>query len=287
MMVDESYERSSSSVEDETMPTISSNPALLSPLSTVEKRSPLIAARVNSPYNMYNESIKTEKTDLSINTDHNHATNEKSVMVRIDLNRLKDIPALRRYLDPKRATWRSENVLKYNDKSRLLYENEVESNSRLMAVEKMKESDSETKKVNKIDQNTDRKHKKRKRRNSSSSVSSHSTISSMSHSSSKKNKENFVNNTKTKENRKAKRRKGDGTTAAAVSSDLIIPNNRSHTDNLTLTNAPATNHEREGLGGGSGSRLSPERTFPIRTSGHREYHSYFEAPEEPSEYEER
>lgn len=258
IIVDENYERSSSSVEDEAMPTISTNPTLLSPISNneVKRKSPHPPSRPSSP--VYNEEKKCTKTE-PINDNNSE---RKPIPVKIDLNRLDlfAIPALR-----KRLLQSKQEGTDKTKKENIDCETNIKTKS-------MKDSDNETKRplpLKSEQDHSDRKHKvkKRKRRNSSSSISSLSTVSNLSHNSHKK--EHHVK--KDKDNPKSKRRREEAEVVA-----------RSQTDNLNLINAPPTNHEREASKSQFSDTISNSHTQPSR-----EYHSYFEPPEEPSEYEER
>lgn len=272
IIVDENYERSSSSVEDEAMPTISTNPILLSPISNneVKRKSSELPSHSSSP--VYNDPMKCTKTEIPIN-DNN--TEKMSLMVKIDLNRLDlfAIPALRKHIEKTR--WLMEPKRENTDKIKKENTEKIgDCGETDFKAKSVKDSDNETKKPlpPKLEQDhSERKHKlkKRKRRNSSSSISSHSTVSNLSHSSHKK--EHQIK--KDKDNPKSKRRRED---------TEVVP--RSQIDNLNLINAPPTNHEREAsktVQYAEGS-LTSNHTQPSR-----EYHSYFEPPEEPSEYEER
>lgn len=256
IIVDGHYERSSSSVEDEVVPTISANPSLLSPLSNneVKKKDPELPS---SP--VYNDLVKFQKTET---------TEKIPIMVKIDLNRLdiSSIPALQKRIEATRP-WLLDHKIKKEER---LADCEMSDSKK-----SVKESDNETKRPSsKAEQDhIDWKHKikKRKRRNSSSSISSMSTVSNMSHHSRKKEH----HSKKEKDNPKSKRRRDDADAS------------RSHADNLSLLNAPPTNHEREA--GRSGASVAyPDAVLSnCHTQPSREYHSYFEPPEEPSEYEER
>lgn len=271
IIVDENYERSSSSVEDEAMPTISTNPTLLSPISNneVKRKSSELPSHPSSP--VYSDPMKCTKTEIPIN-DNNFE--KKSLLVKIDLNRLNlfTIPVLRKYIEDTRP-WELEPKKESLDKTKKENIEKTGDCETDFKVKSTKDSDNETKRTLPLkfeQEHSDRKHKlkKRKRRNSSSSVSSHSTVSNLSHNSHKK--EHQIK--KDKDNPKSKRRRED--------TEVI----RSQIDNLNLINAPPTNHEREA----SKTVQYSEAVLPSsHTQPSREYHSYFEPTEEPSEYEER
>lgn len=270
--MDENYERSSSSIEDEAMPTISTNPTLYPPVSNneVKRKSSELPTHLSSP--VYNDPIKCTKTEIPIN-DNNFE--KKSLLVKIDLNRLDlfAIAALRKHIEVTRP-WALEQKNETSDKIKKENIEKTGACETDFKLKSMKDSDNETKRTLPLKfepDHSDRKHKlkKRKRRNSSSSVSSHSTVSNMSHISHKK--EHQIK--KDKDNPKSKRRRED--------TEVVV---RSQIDNLNLINAPPTNHEREAIK----TVQYSETVLPSsHTQPSREYHSYFEPPEEPSEYEER
>lgn len=290
IMVDENYERSSSSVEDEAMPTISHNPSLISPLPSTDKtlhspRGESTALPSPSRHSSYKplDSIKP-KTESSSPSQ----TKFPPLMVSIELSRLDfdhpEISPLRRRIQ-RTHPWLLADRKERASTSKYEPASDCELDSRT------KGSDCEKKPVVKNEKEHKQKSKKRKRRNSASStVSSHSTISSMSHTSSSVKEHHSKD--PSKDNPKSKRRKHESKQQQQ----------RSQAENLSLTNAPPTNHEREGgvknnCNNASGSCASssssmqavlqsPERHY-TKSLPQREYHSYFETRDEPSEYEER
>lgn len=296
IIVDGDYERSSSSVEDESMPMISSNPTLLSPIPTNEAKQksvePVIKPIVSPVHNI--KPITPSKTE-SVMTDNIDVTQNR-IWVRIELTKLNIhcIPALRKKFEtsrpwllgtkaspkvsPKLSPKIEESVIKEDKQS-----TQVDSSTKIpketksevpkeVRSEFTKEVRSDVKKPPPTEEfHCDRKHKskKRKRRNSSSSISSHSTISNLSQSGGRHTK----NVSKEVEDSKSKRRKDDS-------------ESRSQTENLNLTTTPPTNHEREASRTHVSKNSDP--TSPTSKSrSSRQYRSYFEPPDEPPDLKKR
>lgn len=291
IIVDGDYERSSSSVEDESMPMISSNPTLLSPIPTNDikhKNTDPIEPSISSPVHNI-KPITPSKTESIING--NNEITPENVWVRIPLNRVNipNIPVLKKQLETTRPWLLQPKVTskvsfkvdessikedKQNNhidsKSKILKEarNELQKEAK---NEITKETRTDIKKAQLTDEfHRDRKQKsrKRKRRNSSSSISSHSTISNISQSS--KHPRHL---SKEVEDSKFKRRKDDS-------------ESRSQMENLNLTTTPPTNHEREASRAQVGRTSDP--TSPIsKPRSSRQYRSYFEPPDEPPDLKKR
>ncbi|KAK4887756.1 hypothetical protein RN001_004027 [Aquatica leii] len=285
IIMDGDYERSSSSVEDEAMPTVS-NPTLLSPISNHDVKTVTEA--------------KPIKTELPVSSENSNLKFERnnSVLVRIDLNRI-DLSRLRHI--PKLNKRQSEEVRQRADlsdtrqtdvnkvktenySSPLTTNSEVKCSPYIDSVNKSKtdrislinESDSDLgirrpwKKESDSQSQSKSNSLKRKRLNSCSSLSSISTASSISHSSRRKE------HRKEKGSHKSKRRKED-----------IESAQRSHVDSDNLTDVPPTNHERKGPRTPPPMPSPAERNCSNYPQPIREYHSYFERMDEPSEDEER
>ncbi|KAF5270090.1 hypothetical protein FQA39_LY08502 [Lamprigera yunnana] len=289
IIMDGDYERSSSSVEEETMPTVS-NPTFISPLLNHENKT-----TISHPCSV--TEIKPVKTELPVS--ENSKFERKSVLVRIDLNlidlsRLRHIPKLNKR-QSEELRQRAEladtrqsvevNKVKTETYNSPITTSEVKHSPFIDSVNKSKtdrtslinESDSdlgirrpvwkkEVDQTQLLKVNT----LKRKRLNSCSSLSSLSTASSISHSSRRKE------HRKEKGNHKSKRRK-----------DEMESTQRSHVDNDNLTDVPPTNHERKGPRTPPPMPSPAERNCSNWLQPIREYHSYFERVDEPSEDEER
>ncbi|KAF5294891.1 hypothetical protein FQR65_LT10689 [Abscondita terminalis] len=288
IIMDGDYERSSSSVEDEAMPTVS-NPTLLSPIPNHETKN------VSSV-----TEVKIAKTELPVSSENSNLKYERnSVLVKIDLNRidfgrLRHIPKLNKKLSEElrqRADLSDTrqsldgNKVKTENYCSPLTNSEVKCSPCIDSVNKNKidrtslinESDSDLgirrrawKKESDC-QTKPNSNLKRKRLNSSSSLSSMSTASSISHSSSRRKEHR-----KEKGSHKSKRRK-----------DEIETSQRSHVDSDNLTDVPPTNHERKGPRTPPPVPSPAERNCSNWSQPIREYHSYFERVDEPSEDEER
>nr|CAI5848810.1 unnamed protein product [Callosobruchus analis] len=291
IIVDGNYERSSSSVEDEGVPTVVPMP--VSPLDPPKKkslspppRSPREAVRDMEDVKDVKE-IKTEEDEES----KEQLQNRLGIWVRIQLDRLDFslIPELRRRLEGK---VKDENFECCDDNpSPKPKPSDSPPHQSHVSPSKPIEDPSPAPLEAPRKQH---KSKKRKRRESGSSASSMSTVAS---STSKKEakevkEEKARSGKKEKDNPKSKRRKetkdaaetAEGKVGKAEETPEQRPIDR-------LTDAPATNHEREGsspgvsgLNGRIGGQTDP---LPARPHSSREYHSYFEAAEAPSEYEER
>lgn len=299
IIADGDYERSSSSVEDDTIPIISSNPTLLSPITTCESKSENIEpqAELTPTVRQTIKPITPSKTDSTI-SDNIEGT-LKSIWVRIQLSKLNinSIPALRKQVEATRP-WLLEPTTspkftpktdEYNIKNEDKHTNYNDSKSNIVKRargEDHKETKSDNIKEIKNDvikeprndgkksshpeeYHRDRKNKskKRKRKNSSSSISSHSTISNLSQSSIAKHTNKDLEDSKTK------RRKDD-------------PELRPQTENLNLTTTPPTNHEREACripSTKSSDHISPN----TKPRSNRQYRSYFEPPDEPPDLKKR
>lgn len=289
IIVDGDYERSSSSIEDETIPMISSNPTLLSPITTNEPKSDNIEAEPKPPLIHQNiKPVTPSKTDSAISD--NLDVTRQSIWVRIQLKKLNlnCIPALRKQFEtrpwliesktsPKFMPKTDEYTIKddkhssYIDSKTNILKQTRSDEIKETKSDNVKEPKNDGKKLSHSEEyHRDRKHKskKRKRKNSSSSISSHSTISNLSQSS-----KHAKHLTKDVEDSKTKRRKDD-------------PESRSQTDNLNLTTTPPTNHEREA------SRLqltkiSEHISPPAKPRSNRQYRSYFEPPDEPPDLKKR
>lgn len=302
IIVDGDYERSSSSVEDESIPMIT-NPTLLSPITTNEvknKSAELVTNTVTMPVHPNIKPVTPSKTEPPTTETLN--TVMQSLWVRIQLNRLNlnCIPALKKKIEvtrpwlletkvtPKlspKISAKPEETVKKEDKpsnvdckpkipkeikTEVLKETKSEVAKELRG-ELVKETKNELKKTPLTDElHRDRKHKskKRKRRNSSSSISSHSTISNLSQSS--KHNKHLI---KELEDSKSKRRKEDS-------------ESRSQTENLNLTTTPPTNHERE-TNKTQTSKSSTHTSPASKPRSCRQYRSYFEPPDEPPDLKKR
>lgn len=266
IIVDGDYERSSSSVEDEAMPTAAPSVVEQVPIKEVAETSLIPTSRPVSP-DEPTEPSTLIKTDISIIDNK-----DKSEMwVKIDLHRLNlnHIPILRKHIEDVKP-WLIECKPDVSKKE------EKHSDCEETKAKPPVKDNSESKKPL-LDDPPDHKHKskKRKRRNSSSSRSSHSTVSSSLSHSSKKLDYHKKEKNKEKEHVKHKRRKEENEHVQ-----------RSHIENLNLINAPPTNHEREATRIPVVSNCDPSPSTS-RSLSSREYHSYFDVADEPSEYEER
>lgn len=279
------------------MPTISSNPALLSPITTNESKIENIEPDTEPTPPLVHQNIKPVTPSK---TDSASSDNLRSIWVRIQLNKLNinSIPALRKQfettrpwlLEPKTSpkfTPKTEDYsIKEDDKhssyvdskinilkqgrSEGVKETKCDSNKEIKN-EFVKEPRNDIKKLSHSEEyHRERKHKskKRKRKNSSGSISSHSTISNLSQSS-----KHVKHSSKDVEDSKTKRRKDD-------------PESRSQTENLNLTTTPPTNHEREA------SKLQLSKTSDsisptTKPRSNRQYRSYFEPPDEPADLKKR
>ncbi|XP_066257189.1 AF4/FMR2 family member lilli isoform X2 [Euwallacea similis] len=259
IIVDGDYERTSSSVEDEAMPTIS-NPSLLSPIDQKRPRaeSPSAKASKSSSINQ-----KTEDVNRSSNSSRMAVLEVKeervppihpagvSLIVRIDISRLDlgEIPGLRKHFERTRQ-WQHEDAKpKTEPIEKRVSDCEVGSR-------RGKERDSSGDSRN-FDANGPKpKAKKRKRRNSNNSESS--MMSTLSHSSATKGERNKEGHNQGK----IKRRKGEAT----PSDEYQRP--PSQTETLNSIHTPPTNHERD-------------------AGAPREYYSYFENLDQPEQNEER
>lgn len=298
IIVDGDYERSSSSVEDETMPMISSNPTLLSPITTNEIKTTEV---ITPP--LHNTKPVTPMKSEKVNTDKTL----QSLWIRIQLNKLNinGIPTLRKHLEatrpwllePKVSTKLSPKISPKLDETPAKKEkqstnstdgdckpketkeikNEVPKETRTDVTARdvrgdiAKDVKNDTRKTPLFEEiHRDRKHKskKRKRRNSSSSISSHSTISNLS-----QNSRLAKLQTKECDNSKSKKVKND------TESRLL-------TENLNFTTTPPTNHEREtnNIQSSKSSSLTSPSSKPRST---RPYRSYFEPPDEPADLKKR
>lgn len=163
--VDGDYERSSSSLEDETVPKVSTNPVLLSPLPTSEVKS-------EAPETSVTPEIKPTKTanSTSMNVDE-----RLSLMVRIDLDRLTYIPRMGKKRSEELREWAHlPNTRQYDTKGKLGISDVVKpSDSECELVEnRTLECEKDM-----SDNHSKSKSNKRKRLNSCSSISSLSTVS--------------------------------------------------------------------------------------------------------------
>lgn len=304
IIVDGDYERSSSSVEDESIPMISSNITLLSPITASEPKTENTEPEAILAPPIVQQSTKpvTPKTETAV--DDNLNASPQSIWVRIQLSKLNVncIPALRKQfentrpwlLEPKIPPKLSPRIIPktedYTMKDDDHHSSLIDSRSNVLKTPRgevlkdnksdqnkdakndhIKEARNEVKKISHPgDHHRDRKHKskKRKRRNSSSSISSHSTISNLSQSS-RHNK----HLPKEPDDSKSKRRKDDS-------------ESRSQTENLNLTTTPPTNHEREASRTPftkNSDHISPN----TKPRSNRQYRSYFEPPDEPPDLKKR
>lgn len=289
ILVDGYCERSSSSVEDESMPIVSSNPTLLSPLSTNEtkiKSMDPVVEQVNLPIHN-SKPITPSKTELSKNVQI-----PEGIFVRIRLNKLNinAIPVLRKQIEKCRP-WllETKNLLKpslraaelptkeekqsshVDSKFKILKETRPDASKDNMAKDVKSDVRNDLKKTPLTEEShRDRKYKskKRKRRNSSSSISSHSTISNLS-----QNGKHTKHLTKDLEDSKSKRKKDDC-------------ESRSQMENLNLTTTPPTNHERE-ANRAQTTRNSDPISSTSKPRSMRQYRSYFEPPDEPTDLKKR
>lgn len=268
IIVDGDYERSSSSVEDETMPTTISNTSMLPISNNNETR--------GSTHSLSYEPIKSVKTE-SINSDsirsNNANNNDPSIMVRIDLSRLHFVPK-----PTKTNKKRSEEMRKLGEKSDTrqdfdtsipingseikpcdnFYETKRTSSSSVIIESDSDVNNKKSKSKNNYEQSkiNNKGPNKRKRQNSTSSLSSLSTVSSNVSLNSRRHEH------KKDKSHKSKRRKED-------------KSQRNGEENFV--NVPPTNHDREG-----GPRTPPCTTTLVNRSNNsvqvatREYHSYFE-----------
>ncbi|XP_060531645.1 AF4/FMR2 family member lilli isoform X2 [Cylas formicarius] len=266
IIVDGDYERSSSSVEEEAMPVIS-NPTLLSPFSAGEVKvssNQMPLCRPSSP-GFVADPIKPVKTEHCLKS--NIFKENSSVMVQIDWAKinLDDIPVLRKHLERIRPS-----LLKSKEDQTKLKTEMPDAKSDCEVEPERAAAAKDIDSKNSSHQDQRHRHKRRKRRNSNSSISSMSTVSNISQNSrlDRQNKEKspMVKKRKT-ENEYDER------------SQLV--------ENLNSINTPPTNHERDKV-----KSLSREPS-PVASSSRsqlnvtREYHSYFEHFDEPSEYDER
>nr|CAH7738119.1 unnamed protein product [Callosobruchus chinensis] len=291
IIVDGNYERSSSSVEDEAVPTVVPMP--LSPLDPPKKKS--LSPSPRSPHEVVLDmedlkdvkEIKTEEDEESKEQIHNRL----GIWVRIQLDRLDFslIPELRRRLEGK---VKDENFECCDDNSSPKPKpSDSPPHQSHVSPSKPVEDPSPAPLEAPRKQH---KSKKRKRRESGSSASSMSTVAS---STSKKEgkevkEEKARSGKKEKDNPKSKRRKETKDAGEAAEGKIGKAEETPEQRQIDrLTDAPATNHEREasspGVSGLNGRISGQADPHPARPHSSREYHSYFEAAEAPSEYEER
>lgn len=267
IIVDGDYERSSSSLEDETMPTIS-NTSLLSPISNIETK--------GSTQFLSNEPIKSLKTE-QINDDsfRSNATNLQSVMVRIDLNRLNFVPkSTKRRSEEMRQLSELADTRQENDTKSKMKNYDVHSpinnsdgvrhaqcdNSSEIKRTIVNESDSDmnNKKCKNKDSTSNEQSKnkghKRKRHNSTSSLSSLSTVCST-----------VSQQSRRRENKKDKSHKSKRRKEEKIKSPKVIEDNS--------VNVPPTNHDREGPKTPPSINVNKSQNSAQVI---REYHSYFE-----------
>lgn len=251
------YERSSSPVEDETMPTnrTSATVPLLSPLPC-DSRS---AANISS---VDTSRVKTEPMDSAECNSFRYP----SLMVRIELNRIVSIPPPApkgRKLADYRPVFDFASVASRVKKEPADTTNAPDTLQKQSDCEDRRtcnDSDSEfPRKHVKDEPLVDTKSKKRKRQNSCSSISSISTISSMSHSSRKKD------HSKERSHHKSKRRKGDS--------------------ELSTVTASASRDFEERLPPQRERPRTPPMPSPAGQQPIREYHSYFERTDDQSDEE--
>lgn len=244
IIVDGDYERSSSSVEDETMPSIV-NPTLLSPLPSQEVVEKCAPTRLDFQAVDQAEQFK--------------------LMVRIDLSRLSFIPTKRRSEEMRSRTELSDTRQRKDSETfKIKSEPEEVSDSVRTNDESDRVTASEKKQlkwdVSKKEDSVKEKHKmkghKRKRHHSSSSVSSLS--SALTHESRRSRKEHH----KSKDSHKSKRRK-------AESENQMLP------VKSEVSDAPPTNHERETKVVKAENEVQSDVVEGTRT-----YYSYFEKVDE-------
>lgn len=280
IIVDGDYERSSSSVEDETMPMTSSNPTPLSPITTNEIKTTEIVPEVIPP--LHNTKPVTPMNSEPVSTDKT----TQSLWIRIQLNKLNVncIPALRKQLEgtrpwlleskvsPKLSPKISPNLDETVAKKEKHNTNTTVADCKPKATKEAKndvpKDTRRTPLFEEMRRDRKQKTKKRKRRNSSSSISSHSTISNLS-----QNSRITKHHTKECDDSKSKKVKND------IESRL-------QTENLNFTTTPPTNHEREtnNIQSSKSSSLTSPTSKP-RSS--RPYRSYFEPPDEPADLKKR
>ncbi|CAH2010064.1 unnamed protein product, partial [Acanthoscelides obtectus] len=290
IIVDGNYERSSSSVEDETDP--SRVPLPVSPLDPPKKK--CFSLPPSSPCEVIQDTddiknvrdIKTEN-----DTESKHMQTRLSIWVRIQLDRL-DIslmPDVRRRLEEK---VKDENFECYGDNT-LLKSRSSDSPPQQSHLSTSKPVDDPSPSPLEA-LSKQHKSKKRKRRESASSASSLSTVASTTSKKEGKDakEEKARNGKKEKDNTRLKRRKDSKEATDAMEGKVEKAEEALEQRQIDrLTDAPATNHEREGSRtgvNGVNCRVSGQVDPHLsRPNSSREYHSYFEAAELPSEYEER
>lgn len=295
IIVDGDYERSSSSVEDEAMPMISSNPILLSPITPNEiKTTEIVPEVIAHPLHKATTKPVTPSKTETVST----ISTRQKLWVRIQLNKLNlnCIPALRKQietskpwlLEPKVLPKSSSKISSKSEGTLVAKEDKQSSNSTdgdckpktskeiKHDVPKEIRSDISAKDVKNDVRKTpltdeihrDRKHKskKRKRKNSSSSISSHSTTSNQA-----------------SRHTKHLAKECEDTKSKKIKNDI---ESRFQTESLNLTTAPPTNHEREtnSMQSSKHSTLTSPTSKP-RSS--RQYRSYFEPPDEPADLKKR
>lgn len=273
------YERSSSSLEDETVPTNNPVPISTLPLGEEKKTCAISPSSKRDRFERIPEGVSVLFTLLQVRLIKRNKHFQASLMVKIDLKKL-DLNLFSYLVKPSKR--RSEELRQSSQLSNTRQDgcetlNEtkqcdsdcevVETNDRTVVS---LDSDSESRKVAEQQREEGKTNKKRKRLNSTSSVSSLSTVSSLSQSSSMRRN---ASHRKDKGGHKSKRRKGEGNSE----------------------NTPPTNHERPDV----------EETPPVTTVGEgnamwttsppqqqqqqqqqlqrvKQYYSYFEQSEEPS-----
>lgn len=218
IIVDGDYERSSSSVEDEVIPTVT--------ISNIETKGSILT---NS------EPIKHVKTELANGDFAKSKTDKPSVLVRIDLSRLSYIPKPNRRRSEEMREWsqladtrqqESKSKNKNHDASVNLNEVKHELCDNISEAKRttiVNKNDVKSKK-NSIDE-ANVKERKRKRNNSSSSISS--TVSS-----------NISQNSHRKEHKKDKSHKSKRRKEEKEKPQRSSDNN--------FVRVPPTNHDREG-----------------------------------------
>ncbi|XP_050307924.1 AF4/FMR2 family member lilli isoform X2 [Anthonomus grandis grandis] len=306
IIVDGDYERTSSSVEDETMPTIPSDYNRRSPVASDDKfrlqnRTPSLLEPYpteTSVKSLSNIQKPEGSSIIKYNDSHVTLANKEErvppihpvvdgpLMVRIDFNFLNvnEIPILRKHLESTRH-WYVQPLNKEN----LPKTDPVVKSLTYCELRETKVQHDNESSVDSIVKHEHKIAKKRKRRNSNNSESSVSTVSTMSNSSRNKRKEKEHHN-KERHRYKSKRWKDEPSQITTSQPTLVQLRSQPLSEPLHSINTPPTNHERQASPNSISYKSSPREPVPspsvsvgMPQTPRREYYSYFENMEEIDE----